>query len=263
MQLLDIGPDTERAFSTCLAPEGLEEPRSTAERRSWYARTKDEGYKAQVLVLDDGRIVGKCHYVPIEHSPFVGRDLIAILCVYVHMYGHHIGDQRGKGYGRFMLDHVERAARVLGAKGVVAWAMDWDWNPVSFYQHMGYRSADREDKVVVVWKPFCEDAEPPQLLRLPSMPTGDSARVRVIVADNAWCNNNDKRTTAREAIAGIEHMVEYTEVGPPCCNRIIHLGHVGGVFLDGRAYRPYQLIGASGDLRAEIIRLYERKQRQP
>ena len=35
---------------------------------------------------------------------------------------------------------------------------------------------------------------------------------------------------------------------------------VGGVFLDGNAYRPYQLIGESNDLKAEIIRLYERKQ---
>jgi len=68
--------------------------------------------------------------------------------------------------------------------------------------------------------------------------------------------------TAREAIVGIEHLVEYTEVGSRRCHRIVHLGHVGGVFLDGRAYRPYQLVGGSEDLRAEIIRLYERKQRQ-
>jgi hypothetical protein len=33
----------------------------------------------------------------------------------------------------------------------------------------------------------------------------------------------------------------------------------GGVFLDGNAYRPYQLIGDSKGLKAEIIRLYEQK----
>lgn len=262
MRLLDIGPDTESAFYTCLHPEGSEDSRFTADRREWYARTKDKGYKAQVLVLDDGRIVGKCHYVPIEYSPFVGRDLMAVLCIYVHMYAHHIGDQRGNGYGRTMLDHIERSARALGTKGVVAWAMDWNWNPVSFYEHMGYTSVDREDKVVVVWKPFCGDAEPPRLMRLRNVSTGGTDRVRVVVADNPWCNNNDKLATAREAIAGIEHLVEYIEVGPPCCDRIIHLGHVGGVYLDGRAYRPYQLIGESADLRAEIVRLYERKQKR-
>ena len=261
MELLDISADTERAFFTCLHLERPENLKSTTQRRDWYAEHKDKGYKAQVLVLDDGRIVGKCHYVPIEHAPFVGRDLLAILCIYVHMYEHHIGDQRRRGYGRFMLDHVERYARSSGFKGLVAWAMDWDWNPVSFYEHAGYTRVDAQDKVVVVWKPFCADAEPPRLLRLDALPGEDSEKVRVLVADNQWCDSNAKLITAREAVAGIEHLVEYTEVESPCRNRILHLGHVGGVFLDGQAYRPYQLIGTSEDLRAEIVRLYEQKQR--
>lgn len=259
MKLVDISADTEKAFFTCLVqkPENLE---FTAHRRNWYAEHKDKGYKAQILMLDDGRIVGKCHYIPIEHGPFVGKDLLAILCIYVHMYERHIGDQRHRGYGRLMLNHIEQYARSLGFKGVVAWAMDWDWNPVSFYERMGYSRVDTQDKVVVVWKPFCGNAEPPRLLRLDDLPSEGSEKVRVLVADNQWCSSNRKLMTAREAITGIEHLVEYTEVEPPCCNRILHLGHVGGVFLDGRAYRPYQLIGKSEDLRAEIIRLYERKQ---
>lgn len=259
MQLVDISADTERAFFTCLHLEEPENLESTVHRRNWYAEHRDKGYKAQVLILDDGRIVGKCHYIPIEYSPFVGKDLLAILCIAVHMYEYHIGDQRRKGYGRFMLDHIEQYARSSGFKGVVAWAMDWDWNPVSFYEHMGYSRVDKEDKVVAVWKPFCEEAEPPRLLRLDDVPSEGREKVRVVVADNQWCNSNSKLMTAREAITGIEDLVEYAEVKSPCCDRIIHLGHVGGVFLDGKAYRPYQLIGNSEDLRAEIIRLYERK----
>ena len=91
-------------------------------------------------------------------------------------------------------------------------------------------------------------------------PDTDSARVSVVVADNPWCLNYGKRTTARAAIVGIEQLVDYTKVGPPCDGRIVHLGHVGGVLLDGSAYRPYQLIGDSKDLKAEIMRLYEQKQ---
>jgi GNAT superfamily N-acetyltransferase len=190
MELLDISADTERAFFTCLHLERPENLKSTTHRRNWYAEHKDKGYKTQVLVLDDGRIVGKCHYVPIEHAPFVGQDLLAILCIYVHMYEHHIGDQRRRGYGRFMLNHVERYARSSGFKGIVAWAMDWDWNPVSFYEHAGYSRVDAQDKVVVVWKPFCADAEPPRLLRLDDLPGEGSEKVRVLVADNQWCDSN-------------------------------------------------------------------------
>jgi len=117
------------------------------------------------------------------------------------------------------------------------------------------------DEVVVVWKPFCADAEPPRLLRLDAMPSRSGEKVCVVVADNPWCDGNGKLMTAREAIRGIAHLVEYTEVGPPCRDRVIHLGHVGGVFLNGRPYRPHELIGTSENLRAEIIRLYERKHR--
>ena len=258
MELVDISAETERAFFTCLHPEGPEDRASCVPGRNWYAAYKDKGYKAQVLRLDDGRIVGKCHCIPIEHSPFVRRDLLAILCLCVHPYEHHVGDQRVRGYGRFMLDHIERYARVSGFRGVVAWAMDWHWNPVSFYEHLGYVRVDAKDKVVVVWKPFDTTAERPRLLRLDVLSAGRD-KVRVVVADNPWCDGNSKLMIAREAVTGIEHLVEYNEVGPPWRDRIIHLGHVGGVFLDGRAYRPYELVGSSEDLRAEIIRLYECK----
>jgi GNAT superfamily N-acetyltransferase len=260
MQLIDIDADTASAFFTCLHLEEPENLEWTDDRRKWYAEYRDKGYRARVLVLDKGSIVGKCHTIPIEHSPFVGRDLLAILCIYVHMYEHHVGDQRRRGFGRFMLNQVEQEAQSLGFKGVAAWAMDWEhWNPVSFYEHMGYSRVDQEDKVVVVWKPFGRDAEPPRLLRLDSIPGARREKVRVLVADNQWCDSNDKLTTARKAIEGIEHLVEFTQAGPPWCNRILHLGYVGGVFLDGKAYRPYQPIGDSKDLRAAIIRLYEQK----
>jgi hypothetical protein len=140
--------------------------------------------------------------------------------------------------------------------------MDWDWNPVSFYQHMGYSIVDREEKVVVVWKSFCDGAEPPTLLRLDDTFVEGSEKVQVLVADNQWCNGNVKLMATREAIKGIEQLVEYTEVEAPAKNRIIHLGFVGGVFLDSKAYRPYQLIATSEDLRTEIIRIYKQKQQK-
>lgn len=262
MKIVDISADTERAFFTCLHLEEPENRENTAPMRTWYAEYKDKGYKAQVLILDDGRIVGKCHYIPVEFSPFAGQNLLAILCISVWPYEHRIGDQRGKGYGRFMLDHIESYARSSGFSGVVAWAMDWFWNPVSFYLHKGYSITDREDKVVAVWKAFTDGAEPPRLLRLEGTSAKESEKVQVLVADNPWCDGFGKLRVTREAVKGIEHLVEYAEVEAPFRNRIIHLGHVGGVFLDGKVYRPYQPIGSSEDLRAEIKRIYKQKQQK-
>jgi hypothetical protein len=101
-----------------------------------------------------------------------------------------------------MLNHIEQYARSSGFSGVVAWAMDWDWNPVSFYQHMGYSIVDREDKVVVVWKSFHDGAEPPTLLRLDDTFVEGIEKVQVLVADNQWCNGHGKLMVAREAITG-------------------------------------------------------------
>ncbi len=256
MELVDIGPESERAFFTCLHADAAGAWEASRAARQWYAAHREKGYRAQVVRLGDGRIVGKCHSIPVEHSPFVGRELLAILCLCVYPYEDFVGDQRRNGYGRFMLDPIERAAQSSGFKGVAAWGMDWHWNPVSFYEHLGYARVDAEDKVVAVWKAFGAGAEAPRLLRLEETGGRSGGKVRVVVADNPWCDGNRKRAVAREAVQAIETMVDYEEVGPPWRDRMIHLGHVGGVFLDERAYRPYALIGSSDELRGEIVRLY-------
>ena len=197
MEFAEITEQTQDAFFRCLSAPGREPPDLASPRRQGYAAYCERGYRAKVLRLDSGEIVGKCHTIPIEHSPLVGRDLVVILCLYVHMYAHHIGDQRGKGYGQTMLRQVEQDALDLGFKGVAAWAMDWDWNPVSFYDRMGYIRVDREDKVVVVWKPLHPDAEPPRLMRLPERTLSAGDKVDVFVADNAWCNDCHKLRTVR------------------------------------------------------------------
>ncbi len=255
-EFAEITDDTAHAFFSCLdAPPSYD----MRVREQWYAEHKRIGYRAKVLKVD-GRVVGKCHYGPIEISPLAGSNTTVIFCLCVHIYDERPpGDQRGHGYGRFMLEAVEEEARNAGAQAVAAWAMDWHWNPASFYLHAGYTEVDREDRVVAVWKPFRADAELPMILRVTNQPPVRADRVTVFVADNAWCNGFDKRRVAREAVEGLEGIVEYTEAEPPCGGRIIHLGHVGGVYLDGEPYRPYDFIGESSQLRRHIIDLYETK----
>ncbi|MBN1360493.1 MAG: GNAT family N-acetyltransferase [Sedimentisphaerales bacterium] len=258
MEFAEITDETAPAFFSCLHLEEPQDPESTISGRQWYAAHKDKGYRAKVLTVD-GSVVGKCHYGPIEISPLEGKNTTVIFCLCVHPYEYPPGDHRDKGYGRFMLEAVEKDARDAGVQAVAAWAMDWHWNPVSFYLHAGYTEVDREDKVVAVWKPFAAGAEPPRILRLPSLPPARADRVTVLVADNPWCDGFDKKRVAREAVEGLEDIVDYIEVAPPYDGRMIHLGRVGGVYLDGEPYRPYELIGASSELRRCIMERSERK----
>ena len=259
MRLVDVTEKTENIFFRCLHDEEPEDFQQTSIRRQWYKRNKSNGHRAKLLILDNGQIGGLCQYIPIEHSHLIGEDLLALLCMWVHGYEHGVGNQQSKGYGRFILNSIEEDARLSGLKGVAAWGMDWEinWMPLSFFDHMGYTHVDREDKVVVVWKPFYADAKPPELLRLESSPLKGTDKVNVTVAVNGWCGCY-KLLCAREAVKGLEDIVEYREVDTPDRTTILHLGKVGGVFLDGEVFQPYQLC-TSDALRAEIIRLYKQK----
>ena len=263
MELVDLSEETQDFFFRCLQDEREEDPRLTTMRRQWYEKYKNQGFKAKLLKLADGKIVGLCQYIPIEHSHLIGEDLITLLCIFIHGYEHGVGNHQKKGYGRFMLKAVEQDAKAMGAKGIAAWGIDWEtnWMQASFFEHMGYLRADEEDKVVVFWKPFGPDVNPPKLMRLPTLPKKETGKVSVRVAANSWCLGCYKILCAREAVKGLKKIVDYSEKSFPEHENILHLGMVGGIFLDGKVFHPYKICDIDS-IRAEILRLYEEKNRK-
>ena len=261
MQLLDVTKKTENLFFHCLQREGSVDTDVLNIRRQWFEKFKAKGHRARLLVLDHGQIVGLVQYLPIEYSFLVGENLMVILCLWVHGYENHIGVHQGQGYGRFIVDAVEEETRALGLSGVAAWGMDWDinWMPASFFEHLGYSRVDQEDKVIVLWKPFSPDVQPPLLKRLDFPLTAGTDKVNVTVVANGWCLGCQKIIESRNAIKGLEDIVEYEEIDPPDSATYIHLGNVGGIFLDGKPFKPYEPPGDSDELQAEILRLYEQK----
>ena len=261
MKLADIDGETEGPFFRCLHDEEPENPRVIEVRRCWHSKHKDKGHRAKVLVLDTGEVVGLCQYLPIEHSPFIGEDLLAILCIWVHGYDHHVGNQQGKGYGRSILDAIEDDARSSGFKGVVAWGKDFPyWNPVSFYEHLGYSRVDQKGKDVLVWKPFQPDAKPPEMMRpTHPLPEGEE-KVNVTAITSGWCSGGIHYClTAREAVSGIEDRVDYTEVDTSDKETMLSYGASDGIYLDGTPFRPDGPPFESEELRDEILRLYDEK----
>ncbi len=261
MKLVEIDQDTEGTFFRCLHDEIPDDPRVTDVRRRWYAGRVDKGLRAKVLVLDTDEVVGLCQYIPIEHSHFLGEDLLAILCIWVHGYDHHVGNRQGNGYGRFILEAIEEDARRSEAKGVAAWGMDFPyWNPVSFYEHMGYRRADRQGSVVLAWKSFDADARAPRLLRPERPIAAGTDRVRVTACVNGWCGSGiGGCLTAREAVEGLDSTVQYEELDTADRATMLSIGHSDGVFLDGEPFRPNGPPYTSDDLRAEIQWRFEAK----
>ena len=255
MELVDIDANTQGTFFRCLHDSEPENPEVIALRRRWYERHKRHGLRAKVLLREDKAVVGLCQYIPIEHSPFLGKDLLAILCIWVHGYEHLVGNQQRKGYGRYVLERIEDDARASGAKGVAAWGMDFPyWNPVAFYEHMGYRRVDVRGPAVLCWKPMADDAKPPALMRAAREPSADPDRTKITVFVNGWCGGGCVICAmARKAVAGLDDPVAYEEIDTSDLAVMRLWGHDDGVYLDGRPFRAYAPPWTSDDLRTAIL----------
>jgi N-acetylglutamate synthase-like GNAT family acetyltransferase len=255
MKIVEIDKDTEGTFFRCLHDEKPQDPEITRIRREWYVKMKPLGLRARVLLEENGEVVGLCQYLPIEHSPFEGKDLLAILCMWIHGYEHLIGNQQGKGYGKFFLEHVEEDARKSGYKGVAVWGKDFPyWNPVSFYEHMGYSRADKDENNVLVWKAWDDTAEAPKIKHI-QKPKPGVEKVSVTAFLCGWCIGEiESALEAREVVKGIKDIAYSTLINISFSPTID-----GTLYLDDKAYKsdgpPYTI----DELRADIIKMYKEK----
>ena len=244
MELLEIDDSTEDTFYRCLHDEIPADPRVIEMRKAWRAQFQPRGHRAKVLKDDAGRVVGLTNYIPVEHSPYEGRNLMAILCMWIHGYDHLVGNQQAKGYGRFMLGEIEADARQSGMDGMVVWAKDYDaWNPVGFYEHMGFERADQDGLDVLAWKAFNDSARRPAFLArntLIATDATDDGRVSVTLFSNGWCGGGCQLCMmARDVSAGLESEVALTEVLAWDKDDMRLRGEsIDVLYVDGEPFRP-------------------------
>lgn len=255
MRLVDVGPDTRATFLRCLHDEAPDDPRVIDLRRARYEAQRAKGLRARVLVLDSGEVAALCQTSPIESTHLIGRDLLSILCIWVHGYDHHIGNQQGNGYGRHILETIEDDARESGFAGVTAWGMDFPyWNPVSFYEHMGYERVDTQGLAVLVWKPWRTGATRPRFRHHLRRPQGDPNKVSVYVFLHGWCTGACSQcVTAREAVEELGDVVEYREFDTSDLATLETWGISDGIYVDGEPHRPYEPPCTSDVLRQDIL----------
>ncbi|MHA1451965.1 MAG: GNAT family N-acetyltransferase [Promethearchaeota archaeon] len=256
MKIVEIDNDTEGTFFRCLHDEKPQDPEIARIRKEWYAKMKPLGLRAKVLIEDNGDVVGLCQYLPIEHSPFEGKDMLAILCMWIHGYEHLIGNQQGKGYGRFFLEHVEEDAKKSGFKGVAVWGKDFPyWNPVSFYEHMGYSRADKDGNNVLVWKVWEDSVEVPKIkhITLPEPTSEDKVNITAFLC--GWCIGEiEGALETQEVVKGIEDIA---------CSCIVDNSSSptidGTVYLDDETYRPDGPPYTIEEFKEDIIKMHKEK----
>ena len=265
MELLEIDETTEDTYYRCLHDEIPADPRVMAMRREWRAMYQPKGHRARVLKDDAGRVVGLTNYIPIEHSPYLGENLMAILCMWIHGYEHLVGNQQAKGFGRFMLAEIEKDARESGCDGICVWGKDYDaWNPISFYEHMGYQRVDQNNLDVLVWKAFNDQARAPALLkptRIAVDRPADSDKVLITNVVNGWCGGGCTQChSVKDAVKGLEDKVELVQIYAHEKAEMVRQGEsIDVVYLDGESFRPDGPPYSTDEFREAVLAAHREK----
>ena len=100
----------------------------------------------------------------------------------------------------------------------------------------------------------------PRLLRAERPIAAGTDRVKVTACVNGWCGAGiGQCLTAREAVEGLESVVEYGQVDTSDRATMLSIGLTDAVLVGGEPFRPYGPSYTSDELRTEILNRVEAK----
>lgn len=240
MRVVDLGKEHESLYVVCLE-DWSEEMREAGDHKArWFERMRHLGLRVKLALDDAGQVGGMVQYLPIEHTDAAGRDLLFILCIWVHGHEEGRGDFRGRGMGTALLEAAEADAKALGAKGMAAWGLALPiWMRASWFRKHGYRVADRRGFSTLVWKPFARDAVAPRWFpRTGKVPEPAPGKVAVTACVNGWCpGQNLAFERARRAAAQFGDRVEVRVIDTTDRAARMEWGQMDALFIDGKPVR--------------------------
>jgi len=239
MQIISLTPEHEPLFCACLEDWSEEMKEAGDHKAQWLEKMRTKGLRVKLAVDDKGQVGGMIQYVPIEEAFVEGQGLYFVHCIWVHGHKQGRGNFQKKGMGTALLEAAELDARELGAKGMAAWGMAMPvFMRASWFKKHGYRKADSQGMMILLWKPFTEGAEPPRWIRDKKKPAPEPGRVTVTALVNGWCPGmNMAFERAKRAAAEFGDKVEFRAVDT--FDRIVfrEWGEPDAIFIDGKGMR--------------------------
>jgi len=214
MTIIDLNESYHQSYFMCMEEWSDEIREAGNHKENWYHHMKDKGLRVK-LAIENNEAVGMIQYLPIEHAFAEGQDLYFILCIWVHGYkGKGVGNRQKRGIGKALLAAAEEDARALGAKGITAWGVMLPFfMRASWFRKHGYVKADRQDMILLMWKPFTDQAMAPKWIKEQKRPQNEPGKVMVTSFLNGWCPAmNLVHERAKRACADMGEQVIFREI---------------------------------------------------
>lgn len=239
MKIIDITPENEKLYYCCLEEWSEEMKEAGDSKQKWYERMKDKGVRVKFAVDENDIIGGMIQYIPIEHTGFEGDNLYVVLCIWVHGYNQGRGDYRKRGMGTALLKAAEEDARQLGSNGLVTWGLIIPvFMRASWFKRNGYKVADRNGMMRLLWKPFKENVSPPKFIKPKKKPERGSEKVNVTMFRNGWCPaQNITYERAKRASLDFQEKIKLEEFDTIDRAIVNEWGITDGLFIDGKEMR--------------------------
>jgi GNAT superfamily N-acetyltransferase len=236
MRVIDVGKSNEAIYFMCLEDwnKMMHEVRHIKEK--WYREMKPKGLRVKMVLTDEGHVGGMIEYMPIEYSYAEGSDLFFVNCIWVHGYeGKGVGNVQGRGLGKALLKAAEDDVKTLGKKGLVAWGISEKfWMTASWYQKQGYEKVDQEGWMVLVWKPFSQNAVAPRWIKGEYTQELIHGKVKVTAFYSGQCpSENIVYHSARVAAGEFGEKVVFEEIDMSSSENRKKYGLKGGLYING------------------------------
>ena len=236
MKISDLDKENEELYFLCLEDwsDSMKEVKDVKER--WFTDMKEKGLRVKIAKTDDGVTAGMIEYMPIEYSYAEGRDLYIVNCIWVHGYEEKgCGNLQGKGMGKALLEAAEDDVRSLGKKGLAAWGLSEEfWMSASWFQKQGYEKVDQAGWLVLVWKPFSQDAIAPRWIKGEFSQEITPGKVMVTSFFSGQCpSETGGHFRAREASSEFDDRVLFEEIDMSLADNRKRYGLKGGIYVNG------------------------------